>query len=224
MFDAVIFDFDGVLYHSEPIHLEASQRIFDQFNITVDEHIFLDQYVGLSDHEIFDVITRAHGHKIDADQIDELIKLKTHEYHGLIKQNKHLDSRASIETILQRLADQKIKIAICSNAIRSEIDVVLSRLENGNIKKYFDIITSIEDVKRGKPHPEGYLLTSKRIGVAPENCIVIEDTVNGIRAAKRAGMRVFGITGTLPAERLTEADHVIHELSEIFEPCTRSAS
>lgn len=216
MFDAVIFDFDGVLYDSEPVHLQACNLLFKSYGISIDQAIYFKQYVGLSDKEIFPLVLATKDYAMTAKEIDQLVKMKVDIYKQLINQNAVLHSRQAITTVLEQLSKSKKKIAICSGATREEIITVLGKLESGKIQSYFELIVSIEDVDQGKPSPKGYQLASQRLQVKPEACLVIEDSVNGIRAAKSAGMYAVGITGTHEADILKEADRVIHQLTELF--------
>lgn len=114
-------------------------------------------------------------------------------------------------TTIKKLS-QHYKLGLTTGAPRLEVEMVLKKL---GLEQAFDEIVTIEDYGKSKPDPEGYLLTSKKLGIKPSECMVIEDAPAGIRAAKAAGMRCIGITTTHSREELIESDIVIDELKEI---------
>ena len=123
-----------------------------------------------------------------------------------------------VPQFLNMLAGNKIPIGICSGALLSEIETIL---KSAGLRNYFEVIISAEQVERGKPDPEGFLLALKLINkklhksIKPENCVVIEDSHWGLEAAKAAGMRAVAITNTYAAEHLKPADKVIVHLNDL---------
>ena len=127
---------------------------------------------------------------------------------------------------LNMLSDGKIPMAICSGALQPEIEMIL---EGAGLRSYFEVIVSAEQVERGKPDPEGFLLALKLLNklvrrscggklhksIKPEDCVVIEDSHWGLQAAHAAGMRAVAITNTYAAEHLKPADKVIVHLSDL---------
>lgn len=216
MFDAVIFDFDGVLYNSEPLHLKACNTVFKPYQIAIDEDQYYKNYVGLSDQELFPIILASANYPYHASMISELVNLKVAEFKRIIHQDTTFTDNQTITVVLDHLLKANKKLAICSGATRDEIVTVLSKLEDGKMAPYFKTIISINDVSMGKPSPQGYQLTSERLNVPPHRCLVIEDTPTGIKAAKAAGMFVAGLVGTHTQDQLTAADIVIHHLSELM--------
>jgi beta-phosphoglucomutase-like phosphatase (HAD superfamily) len=110
------------------------------------------------------------------------------------------------------LAERGFKMAIASSAPRENIELIMDTLD---IARYFLVIISEKDVTRGKPEPDGYLLAAKRLGVKPENCLVIEDAIVGVTAARRAGMHCLAVTNSHPRDSLNDADLVVDSLEEI---------
>ena len=98
----------------------------------------------------------------------------------------------------------QLKMAVASSADRVKIDINLREI--GLSAETFDVIVSGEDVERKKPFPDIYLLAAQRVSELPENCLVVEDAVSGVKAAKAAGARCLAVTTSFPAEKLTEAD------------------
>jgi beta-phosphoglucomutase-like phosphatase (HAD superfamily) len=116
------------------------------------------------------------------------------------------------------LSDGRIPTAICSGALLPEIEMIL---EGAGLRNYFEVIVSAEQVERGKPDPEGFLLALKLLNkklkksIKPEDCVVIEDSHWGLQAAKAAGMRAVAITNTYAAEHLKPADKIIAHLTDL---------
>lgn len=216
IFDAIIFDFDGVLFDSESLHFQACKLALERYQIKLNESTYDEKYVGLSDQELLPLILSREGCPLEVNDINNIIKMKWDEYRNLIDKSPQLFLKNGLKNVLDELVKANKKIAICSGATREEIEMILSRLENGKILSYFESIVTIEDVDRGKPSPQGYQLTSKRLGISPDRCLVVEDSLNGIRAAKSAGMFVVGLVGTLAQANLKEADKIIYQLPELL--------
>ena len=208
MYEAVIFDFDGVIIDSEPLHFEASVAALKKCNIVLNYNEYCENYIGLSDKEMFPKIFAANCKLCDAKKTEFLIRDKINKYIDIIQQTMHLPFIAGLEQYINFLRKQSAKLAICSGSAKEEIVSVLSRSNIKNMKDLFDVIVSYDDVSRGKPDPEGYLLASKRLNVLPEKCLVIEDTPFGIKAARAAGMTVIGLLTTHNEAQLKEA-HII---------------
>lgn len=114
------------------------------------------------------------------------------------------------------VSDNK-NIAICSGSTRTEIDIALSKIESGSLKKYFNTIISADDVSEGKPSPEGYLKTAKQLGLNPKQCVAIEDSSNGIKAAKAANMQAIAfLPEGMNHEKYSCSDYVVHSFNELI--------
>lgn len=217
---AILFDFDGVIFNSEPIHWEACNAIFNQIGFTVPYSQYLKKYVGLTDVEMFPLILIENGYQYQRDEIKNLIAQKIKAYENIIKSSTHLKSIPGLSEFLRFSHKTIPQLAICSGSTRFEIETTLSNLEKGSLKKYFDLIITSEDVTQGKPSPEGYLKTAHQLNVPPENCLVIEDTKNGILAAKNANMKVIGLATTHSIEtleKLAMADLAVSDYEKLME-------
>lgn len=212
MFQAVIFDFDGVLFDSELIHFAALNSVLTKYAIKISVEEYFEKYVGLFDQAMIALIQQEYGFSINA---QHLILEKHSAYQKIISTMPVLNAKKNMLTILAFIAKQNLKRAICSNAKRVEIASVLPRLEQGKIQAYFKTIISSDDVREGKPSPEGYLLASKEIATQPGQCLIVEDSITGVRAAKAAGMYTVGLIGTLTQDKLTEADTCIQDIIEL---------
>ena len=123
-----------------------------------------------------------------------------------------------VREFLNMLAQNKVPMAICSGALLTEIELLL---EDAGLRQFFAVIVSAEHVKKGKPHPEGFLLTLKKLNkdrkdpIEADQCVVIEDSLWGLQAAKAAGMHSIAVTNSYDAEQLHLADKIVDKLSDL---------
>lgn len=212
-FKAIIFDFDGVLFDSESIHLQACNKVFHALGFNVSEEEYFKNYVGLSDNEMFPLILKDKKIKCDSNELNMLKESKINAYKNIINNSAFLDAFLNVKDFIISCSKIIDKFAICSGSTREEVETTLNKLENGELQKYFHHITTIEDVNIGKPSPAGYLLTANRLGISPQSCLAIEDTQKGATAAKNAGMRVAAIS--LTNANITNVDIVARNYTEI---------
>ena len=205
---AVIFDMDGVIIDSEPIHFGVDMQTMREFgvNISKDE---LNKYVGTTnEYMLNDLINK---YKIQK-SIKEILEYKMELTIRRIKETK-INAISGIPELLISLKHNNIKTAIGSSSPKELIITVIEKFQLG---KYFDCIVSGDEVKEGKPKPDIYLEVSKRIGVNPEECIVIEDSRNGVLAAKNAGMKCFGFRNVNSGNQdLSKADIIVDSIRNI---------
>ncbi|KTD10939.1 HAD-superfamily hydrolase [Legionella gratiana] len=209
MFDAIIFDFDGVILDSEPIHYKACCEVLKPLGITISYKEYMDKYLGLADKDMFPKLLKNEGLSFSNEEIHHFIQQKSATYIDIINSSDTLPLIADFDQFIFKIASKVKKIAICSGSSRSEITAVLSKVRQGKLRAYFDIIVTAEDVQIGKPSPEGYLLTAKRLDVLPPHCLVIEDTPHGVNAAKAAGMQVIGLMTTYERQYFLTAERVV---------------
>lgn len=201
---AILFDFDGVVADTEPLHLATFQRVLAHEGMWLPAEAYASKYVGLSDHSCFEAVFRDHGIPVSLPFLTTLAERKTQLMQSAIAvRNPVLPQSAAFV----RRAARTYRLAIASGALRKEIDLCL---KDARLLRHFEHITSAEDVKRGKPAPDSYLHALHTLDAASplraSECLVIEDTAHGIRAAHAAGMRCLAVTTTSPASLLTEAD------------------
>jgi HAD superfamily hydrolase (TIGR01509 family) len=199
-FRAIVFDMDGVLVDSEPLHDQAWNNLFAELNLAHHHGIIFTDYVGRSDRVLLrDLIAR---HQLPHD-VDELIQRKLHHLLQLLRQ--HQIEFRDLRDLLPSLA-QRYRLAIATSAPHIAVDVVM---EVTGLRPLFQAIVGREDVTHAKPDPEVYATAAARLGVAPAECWAIEDTPVGIESAKAAGLTVIGLTTSLPADKLHRADHIV---------------
>lgn len=180
---AVLFDLDGVLADSEPIHLAAEQAMLGHYGAEL-SHAAKQQFVGLSNDEIMRGLIALFG--LDA-RPDELAAVKARYQRGLLPQ---LRGFAATAELVARLRAGGVPIAVASGSTRENIDASLGAI---GLLDAFAVRVSAEEVAEGKPAPDIFLEAARRLGVEPAACVVVEDAVPGIRAARAAGMGAVAI-------------------------------
>jgi beta-phosphoglucomutase len=218
MLRALIFDFDGVVADNEPVHFATFQSVLREIGLPLTEAEYYDTYLGYDDKGCFAAVLAAHNRPASHPLIEELVARKARAYLDRIKQ--HLVIFPGVRELVRQAA-ARYRLAIASGALRHEIEFIL---EEAGLRKEFEHITSAEDVTRGKPDPEGYLHALASLGrstppgqakPAAGECLVIEDSIPGIRAARAAGMRVLAVANTHAAQDLREADAVTPTLADV---------
>jgi len=217
MLKAIIFDFNGVIVDDEPLHLELFRRVLGEEGITLSDEDYHSKYLGYDDRGCFTAALADAGRAelaSDAAIIAELIERKAGYYRQTIEERMLLFPGA-VE-LVKTLAG-KFPLAIASGALREEIEIVLRR---GKIRDCFSVIIASEDVIACKPDPEGYVMALAALNalrnepISSRECLVIEDSIAGIEAAKQAGMWCLAVTNSYPAEKLTQADWIVETLTD----------
>ncbi|STX52628.1 HAD-superfamily hydrolase [Legionella busanensis] len=193
MIAAIIFDFDGVILDSEPLHYKACCQVLAPLGLALSYDDYQKNYLGLSDKDMFPQLMRDKQYSISNEDIIKLIHQKAIAYTEIILHHPTLPIIDGFPEFLTNIAKKVKKIAICSGSTKNEINSALTKIAQGKLQTYFNTIVTSEDVSHGKPSPEGYLLTAQKMNVSPKHCLVIEDTPLGIEAAKAAGMQVIGL-------------------------------
>jgi len=210
LFKAVIFDFDGIIADTEPLHLKAFQLTLNEKNIELASDDYYEKYLAYDDKTLFNTLLKERGIEMGEGIVKELMSRKAVHYNILIENNIVL--LPGVEDFIKNVSDQSI-LAIGSGALRHEI---LSVLEFAGLRDYFKVIVSADEVLNCKPHPEVFVKALKQINetgintdrISPSECLVVEDSMSGIRAARLAGMKCLAITNSYPEEKLAEADLV----------------
>ncbi|MFC1483340.1 HAD family hydrolase [Candidatus Margulisiibacteriota bacterium] len=213
MIKVVLFDFNGVIVDDEEVHYQLFNEIFTPMEITLSHDDYFTQYVGLDDREMFKQILAKHGRAPDDIFLDALILKKNSMYFSICR--KFAKMFDGVEEFLKKLP-VKHK-GIVSGALKNEIMYWLREL---HLMKMFEVVVSADDIHSSKPLPDGYLkalsqFQKKVHDLTPADCLVVEDTVDGVRAAKEAGMKVVGVTNTVAKEKLSQADLVVEKLEEV---------
>ncbi len=205
-FQAIIFDMDGVIVDSEPLHERAFLEIFAEMGYGETHGINFTDYYGRSDKALWlDFIAKHHPPQ----PFEELLAWKQRRLVELVVAEKPIFE--GLPELLEQLAP-RFRLGVASGSPHAVIDEVL-RLEN--LRRFFPVVVSVTDVGKGKPAPDVFVRTAELLGVAPGECCVIEDAAVGVEAALAAGMDVIAITNTLPADQLTRASRVVKRYGEI---------
>lgn len=216
MLKAIIFDFDGVIADSEALHLRAFNEVLAPFGLAITEKDYYKTYLGLTDADCFKELVQKHRATFKETSVETLLKKKKTAFGKLAK--TEADIIEGVREFLEMLRKNKIPMAICSGALQQEIELIL---EGAVLSDYFDCIVSAEQVKRGKPYPDGFLLALEKLNetstekIVPKQCIVVEDSHWGLEAAKAAGMHTVAVTNSYDAKQLAMAEKIVGKLSQL---------
>ena len=203
---AVIWDMDGVIADTAPYHLKAWQEVFQKKGVAFTEEDFRRNFGQRNDT----IIRNTLGKLTSQSEIDTIAREKERKFRKTVRQN--IKPLPGAIKLIKSLRQHGFKLALASSAPIENIKLLTKGL---GIDKCFHAIVSGSDVTEGKPSPQGFLLAAQRLGVEPRNCIVTEDAIAGITAAKRAGMYCLAVTNTHPRPSLTEADLVVDTLEAV---------
>lgn len=210
---AVIFDFDGVLADSEDWHCAAFQRVAGELGLTLLREHYYGELLGLPDRACLAALCQRAGCDATSERLDALVARKRAVYAEL---SAHVRVYPGVVEMLHRLHPHLV-LAIASGAFRDEIETVLER---DHLRPLFAAVVGADDVLAGKPSPDPFLCALRRMRaaradqLAAGDCVVIEDSPLGIRAARAAGMRCIGVATHHPASALA-ADTVIDHVREL---------
>lgn len=203
---AIIFDFDGVLADTEPLHYRMFREVLAEEGVTLTLEEYTTSYVGLTDAACFQAVLEARGACPKSGWINELVGRKT----------SRMQASLRLEPVLLpgiaefvATAGASYRLAVASGALREEIEVTLDR---AGFRGAFEHITAAQDVLRGKPAPDPYLYAVRALNLtrplAAAECLAIEDTPHGVAAARKAGLRCLAVATSVPQDELWEADAV----------------
>jgi beta-phosphoglucomutase family hydrolase len=199
----VIFDMDGVLVDTEPIHMLIEKQIFEEIGIDVDDS-YHETFVGRSSKEMWMEIVEKFGLEMLPEQ---LVARKKEAYITYLGTLPAMPVIEGVEALLSDLALKGKKLALASSSGMSNIRFIIER---SGLDKYFDVVVSGQDLPRSKPDPAIFLLAAKKLGVLPKDCVVIEDAYAGVKAAKSAGMACIGFAPQMMyGQNLSMADTII---------------
>ena len=212
---AVVFDFDGVIANSEPLHLRAFQDVLADAGVTLTEHEYYADYLGFDDAGVFKAVGADRGARWTPAAIDALVSRKTARLEALEHGVSLLFPGAA--DAIRRLA-AAVPLAIASGANGTEIRRVLDREQ---LTSSFVAIVPADAGLPPKPAPDPYLRAVAQLSavraesIAARDCVAVEDSMWGLRSARTAGLHTVAVTHTYPAAELSEADLIIISLQEL---------
>ena len=205
-FKAVLFDFDGVIGKTMEDSCRAWAQACTEFGLIFDpEEFYLCE--GMKSSEYARRLVERHGH--DGHEAEKLVTRKNEIYSA----NNQFSFYVGIESLVERLRDDGIKVGVVSGGSRQRL---LSG-RSGELLKRCDTVVTGDELKQGKPSPEGYMRAAHELKVSPAECLVIENAPLGIESAKNAGMRCIGVCSTLSSNHLREADEVVTDHAELVQ-------
>lgn len=203
---AVLFDLDGVLLDSMPYHVLAWQEVFGRYGAQIEpDEIYSRE--GSRTAEMARMVAENHGLDLSETERTQLIQEKSMLYNELSR----AEMMAGVVELIEELKRRRIWIAIVTGTFREN----LLRVMPADLVRQFDVIITGGDVQNGKPHPEPYLKAAEKLGLSPEDCVVVENAELGIASGKAAGMFCIGVTSTQTEEQLKQADLIVSDLIAI---------
>lgn len=203
---AILFDMNGIIIDDEHIHEMAFKESVKPYGIILTHEDYLECCAGKTDKAGYESISLKFSKTLP---IDDLLHQKSMQYLSLFPANKK--SYLGVIELIHFLSEHYI-LALTSSSSRQEVDLITSEF---GIQRDFVTTISGNDVLKGKPNPEPYVLTAKKIGVQPNECVVIEDSKSGVISAKAAGCYCIGVTTTHTQEDLKQSDVVVADFASI---------
>jgi beta-phosphoglucomutase len=213
--DAVVFDFDGVLADSEPLHLRVYQELLAAEDIALSPAEYYSRYLGFDDAGVFEALARDKGLRIDGGRLDALIARKAELFQRRATAQHVLfpGAAASVQAI-----SAHCPVAIASGALREDIETILRRTQLVSI---FSVIVAAGETPQGKPAPDPYaralalLAAHHGTAVLPERSVAIEDSHWGLESARAAGLRTIAVTTSYEARDLGLSDLIVSDISHV---------
>ena len=207
----VIFDMDGVLLESEPFLAEAAAKMFAEKGCQVDPKEFTP-FFGMGEDHLLKGVADAHGITLDP----EADKARTYAIYLEVIHGR-IEALPGVFDFIASCKGHKLPIALASSADRVKVDGNLAEIKLP--PETFDAMVTGSDVAKKKPAPDIFLEAARRLGLDPATCLVVEDAIVGVAAAKAAGSRCLAVSTNFPREKLAAADWVVTDLSEAPREC-----
>lgn len=215
---AVIFDFDGIVADTEKLHYLAFERILAPMGLGIEWEEYVRACIGFDDRDVFRLRLGGAGDAPDGEALVALVDRKAHAFIDLV-QEQGAPLYPGVWTLIRRLREADVPLAVCSGALRSDIEAVLRA---AGVGQSFEIMVTAEEVERSKPDPESYRLALQRLRerhpareIRAERVVAIEDTPAGIAAAQGAGLSVLAVTNTHARDELGQAQQIVDSLEAV---------
>jgi HAD superfamily hydrolase (TIGR01509 family) len=210
---AVIFDFDGILMNSEPLHFGSLRQVLREYEIDITEPEYYLTMLGLSDYDTFKFVFGKHERSISEELLHQLMDRKSSIMMSLISR-RQFEPLPHVQEFVIGLS-RNYPLGICSGGRRREIEAMLLATE---LHRHFGVIVSADDCPIGKPDPAGYMMAMTQLAEAggsrltPADCLVVEDSPGVVRAMRRAGFRVMAVANSVGRDMLEGADWIVDSL------------
>jgi beta-phosphoglucomutase family hydrolase len=206
---AIIFDMDGVLVDTEPYHYENENLMFQQLGLHIsdEEHA---RFTGVATNLMWQNILESR--KLPYSW-EELTEMTIKQCHGILKSLEHLPPSPGLVDLLEKLTAMQMPLAVATS---SDTETMRFILEKAGLQKYFQVTVCRDDVENSKPAPDVFLKAARLLGVKTDDCLVVEDSLNGVKAVKAAGMFCIAYCGNgSPPQIKQMADYFISDFSEL---------
>ena len=200
---AILFDFNGVIVDDEAQHCQALIATLGEDGFALDRDTYYREYLGFDDRECFRFSFARMGRATDEPTLRQAVERKSAHYERAIRNSLRLVPGA--EDFIESAALDGFQLAIVSGALRREIELVL---DLARLRPHFSEIVAAEDVSACKPDPEGYNAARAALAIAPRRCVVIEDSLPGLAAARAAGLRCAMLSTSHGGDACADADLV----------------
>jgi HAD superfamily hydrolase (TIGR01509 family) len=211
MLSAVIFDFDGIIVDSEPLHFRAFNEVLQPQGKTISWEDYCETYIGYDDRDAFKTLFKVHREKLSSGDLKALIARKADILQKYVNDDEAVPLPGAVE-LIQSLPG-RLPVALCSGALRSDVVPVLEKLGIGDA---FSVMVTADDTEKSKPDPAPYRLALRKLEIEDAaTALAIEDTPAGILSAKGAGLKVLAVTNSYDREYLMEADAVTDSLEQV---------
>lgn len=215
---SIIFDCDGVLLDSEPLHFAALKKTLGSDAGDLTEDVYKERYLALDDRGCITKFFKENGKELTTAHLEKLIETKSTIFQELVTSEGILPFPSVPEFVMA--VAQRYPLAIASGARKHELEILL---EAAGIRPYFEVVISADDVVNGKPHPESYLKAldglnhsgKRNLPIKSDECVVIEDSKEGIISAHSAGMKCVAVATSFPTFELSVADLVVPAIAAL---------